>query len=201
MSHGDHIETPPNRLRRNCFEHRKSCQRVPSRDEAHSRRAVSSGSRPHAAWRRDHLEFSLRYLQGRSRAGRRAHTSREVASSRRWSATHHVICGLSGGVDSAVAAALVHRAIGDQLTCIFVDTGLLRLHEREQVENDISAAPGNEAHHGRRVGAISLRACRRHRSREEANDHRPHVHRCLRGRSRRPVRRRSFWCRERSIPM
>jgi GMP synthase (glutamine-hydrolysing) len=46
----------------------------------------------------------------------------------------HVICGLSGGVDSSVAAALVHRAIGNQLTCIFVDTGLLRLHEREQVE-------------------------------------------------------------------
>ncbi len=45
-----------------------------------------------------------------------------------------VICGLSGGVHSSVAAALVHRAIGDQLTCIFVDTGLLRLHEREQVE-------------------------------------------------------------------
>jgi GMP synthase (glutamine-hydrolysing) len=45
-----------------------------------------------------------------------------------------VICGLSGGVDSAVAAALVHRAIGEQLTCIFVDNGLLRLHEREQVE-------------------------------------------------------------------
>src|SRR6185503_7464674 len=41
------------------------------------------------------------------------------------------ICGLSGGVDSAVAAALVHRAIGDRLTCIFVDHGLLRLHERE----------------------------------------------------------------------
>ncbi|MFN2566130.1 MAG: glutamine-hydrolyzing GMP synthase [Gemmatimonadaceae bacterium] len=46
----------------------------------------------------------------------------------------HVICGLSGGVDSSVAAALVHRAVGDQLTCIFVDTGLLRLHERDQVE-------------------------------------------------------------------
>ncbi|HET9984754.1 MAG TPA: glutamine-hydrolyzing GMP synthase [Longimicrobiales bacterium] len=45
-----------------------------------------------------------------------------------------VICGLSGGVDSSVAAALVHRAIGEQLTCIFVDTGLLRQGEREGVE-------------------------------------------------------------------
>jgi GMP synthase (glutamine-hydrolysing) len=45
-----------------------------------------------------------------------------------------VICGLSGGVDSSVAAALVHRAIGDRLTCIFVDTGLLRKGERESVE-------------------------------------------------------------------
>ena len=46
-----------------------------------------------------------------------------------------VICGLSGGVDSAVAAAIVHKAIGDQLTCVFVDTGLLRLNEAEQVED------------------------------------------------------------------
>lgn len=46
-----------------------------------------------------------------------------------------VICGLSGGVDSAVAAALVHEAIGDQLTCIFVDHGLLRADEAEQVED------------------------------------------------------------------
>jgi GMP synthase (glutamine-hydrolysing) len=43
------------------------------------------------------------------------------------------LCGLSGGVDSAVAAAVVHRAIGDQLTCVFVDTGLMRLNEGEQV--------------------------------------------------------------------
>jgi GMP synthase (glutamine-hydrolysing) len=48
--------------------------------------------------------------------------------------TTRVICGLSGGVDSSVAAALVHRAVGDRLTCIFVDHGLLRLNEREQVE-------------------------------------------------------------------
>jgi GMP synthase (glutamine-hydrolysing) len=45
-----------------------------------------------------------------------------------------VICGLSGGVDSAVAAALVHEAIGDRLTCVFVDHGLLRAGEAEQVE-------------------------------------------------------------------
>ncbi len=45
----------------------------------------------------------------------------------------HVICGLSGGVDSSVAAALVHRAVGDQLTCIYVDNGLMRLGETEQV--------------------------------------------------------------------
>ena len=45
-----------------------------------------------------------------------------------------VLCALSGGVDSAVAAALVHRAIGDQLTCVFVDTGLMRAGESEQVE-------------------------------------------------------------------
>jgi GMP synthase (glutamine-hydrolysing) len=48
--------------------------------------------------------------------------------------TERVVCGLSGGVDSAVAAALVHRAIGAQLTCVFVDTGLLRAGEADQVE-------------------------------------------------------------------
>src|SRR5947209_7985165 len=52
------------------------------------------------------------------------------------------ICGLSGGVDSAVAAALVQRAIGDRLTCVFVDHGLLRKGEAEQVEEDFVAATG-----------------------------------------------------------
>ena len=52
------------------------------------------------------------------------------------------ICGLSGGVDSAVAAALVQRAIGDQLTCVFVDHGLLRKGEAEQVERDFVGATG-----------------------------------------------------------
>ena len=53
-----------------------------------------------------------------------------------------VLCGLSGGVDSAVAAALVQRAVGDQLTCVFVDHGLLRKGEAEAVERDFVAATG-----------------------------------------------------------
>ena len=54
----------------------------------------------------------------------------------------YAICGLSGGVDSAVAAALVQRAIGDRLTCVFVDHGLLRAGERAQVQRDFVAATG-----------------------------------------------------------
>ncbi|MFC3999843.1 glutamine-hydrolyzing GMP synthase [Nocardiopsis sediminis] len=53
-----------------------------------------------------------------------------------------VICALSGGVDSAVAGALVQRAVGDQLTCVFVDHGLLRKGEAEQVEKDFVASTG-----------------------------------------------------------
>jgi GMP synthase (glutamine-hydrolysing) len=66
----------------------------------------------------------------------------ELARIRKEVGGAHVVCGLSGGVDSSVAAALVHRAIGDQLTCVFVDTGLLRLHEREQVERTFRANLG-----------------------------------------------------------
>ena len=56
------------------------------------------------------------------------------------------ICGLSGGVDSAVAAALVQRAVGDRLTCVFVDHGLLRQGEAEQVERDFVASTGVSLH-------------------------------------------------------
>ena len=66
----------------------------------------------------------------------------QVAAIRATVGGGRVICGLSGGVDSAVAAALVHRAVGDQLTCVFVDHGLLRKGEAEQVERDYVAATG-----------------------------------------------------------
>jgi len=63
----------------------------------------------------------------------------------------HVVCGLSGGVDSAVAAALVHRAIGDRLTCVFVDHGLLRAGEPEQVVETF------EKHQGMRLIAVDAK--------------------------------------------
>ncbi len=66
----------------------------------------------------------------------------QVAAIRAQVGDKEVICGLSGGVDSAVAAALVHKAVGDQLTCVFVDHGLLRAGEAEQVEKDYVAATG-----------------------------------------------------------
>ncbi|MCZ9309321.1 glutamine-hydrolyzing GMP synthase [Corynebacterium uberis] len=65
-----------------------------------------------------------------------------IAAVREQVGAGRAICGLSGGVDSAVAAALVQRAIGDRLTCVFVDHGLLRKNEREQVEQDFVAATG-----------------------------------------------------------
>jgi GMP synthase (glutamine-hydrolysing) len=66
----------------------------------------------------------------------------QVAAVRAQVGDTRVICGLSGGVDSAVAAALVQRAVGDRLTCVFVDHGLLRSGEPEQVEKDFVAATG-----------------------------------------------------------
>ena len=94
--------------------------------------------------------------------------------------TGRVVCGLSGGVDSTVAAVLVHRAIGDRLTCIFVDNGLLRLNESSQVLarfRDRMQLPvvGVDA-----AGTLRRAARRHHRPRAQAQDHRRRLHRRLR---------------------
>jgi GMP synthase (glutamine-hydrolysing) len=65
-----------------------------------------------------------------------------IASIREQVGSGRAVCGLSGGVDSSVAAALVHRAIGDQLTCIFVDHGMMRKNERAEVEKLFREALG-----------------------------------------------------------
>jgi GMP synthase (glutamine-hydrolysing) len=72
-----------------------------------------------------------------------------VAAVRAQVGTGRAICGLSGGVDSAVAAALVHRAIGPQLTCVFVDTGLMRKGEADQVVETFQRSQGIELIHVR----------------------------------------------------
>ena len=88
-----------------------------------------------------------------------------------------VILGLSGGVDSSVAAALIHRAVGRQLTCVFVDNGLLRKGERETVEPlykrnfkiDLRVVDASAALPAAPAGGRGAR--------EEAQDHRQDVHR------------------------
>jgi GMP synthase (glutamine-hydrolysing) len=87
--------------------------------------------------------------------------------------TDDVILGLSGGVDSSVAAALIHRAIGDQLTCVFVDHGLLRKDEGKMVMSMFE----------KNLGVKVIPPGRRERSRAEAQDHRPRVRRSVPGRS------------------
>jgi GMP synthase (glutamine-hydrolysing) len=66
----------------------------------------------------------------------------EIAKAKKIIGNKKVICGLSGGVDSAVAAAIIQKAVGNQLTCVFVDHGLLRKGEAEQVERDFVASTG-----------------------------------------------------------
>ena len=102
----------------------------------------------------------------------------------------HAICGLSGGVDSAVAAALVQRAIGDRLTCVFVDHGLLRAGERTQVQRDFVAATGANLVTVDAEQTFPRRAVGGDQPRGQAQDHRPAVHPGVRGRG---PRHRGGW--------
>ena len=102
-----------------------------------------------------------------------------------------VICGLSGGVDSAVAAVLIHEAVGDQLTCVFVDHGMLRLDEAKTVVDLFRHHYNIPLVHVDASKQFSGRTRRRHRPRSEAQDHRPPVHRRVRRRGQKD-RRRGF---------
>jgi GMP synthase (glutamine-hydrolysing) len=142
MSHGDHIESPPPGFR------------VTAASEGNPLAAFEHQSKPiygvqfhpevaHTPRGRELLANFLFKVCGATPSWTPGtFIEDEVAKIRTLVGDAQVICGLSGGVDSSVAAALVHRAIGDQLTCVFVDHGLLRLHEREQVERTMRTHMG-----------------------------------------------------------
>ena len=142
MSHGDQVATAPEG-----FDIVASTSATPVAAFANDARKLYG-----VQWHPEvkHSEFGQRVLENflHTAAGLPADWNSEnvietqVASIRAQVGSGRVICGLSGGVDSAVAAAIVHRAVGDQLVCVFVDHGLLRQDERRQVEHDYVAATG-----------------------------------------------------------
>ncbi len=110
-----------------------------------------------------------------------------------------VICGLSGGVDSAVAAVLIHEAIGEQLTCVFVDHGLMRANEAERGRHAVPRPLQHPARPCAGAGPLHRRARRRLGSGDQAQDHRQALHRRVRSRSEDRSAAPSSWRRARSI--
>ena len=119
-----------------------------------------------------------------------AYRDEQIAKIRAQVGDAKVICGLSGGVDSSVAAVLIHEAIGDQLTCVFVDTGLLRKDEatqvmtlfREHYNIPLIHVDASEEFLGAAGGGLGPG--------DQAQDHRPGVHRGVRPRGRQDRGRR-----------
>ena len=94
-----------------------------------------------------------------------------VASIRQKVGKGHVICGLSGGVDSSVAAVLVHKAIGSQLTCIFVNNGVLRKNEFVKRAEKSARQVGTQLGRRRCNTTVSRETRRHHRSRNQAKNY------------------------------
>jgi GMP synthase (glutamine-hydrolysing) len=133
MSHGDKVmEMPPGFK---LMASTESCPIAGMADEARRFYAIQFHAEvTHTVQGRAILErFVLGICKARPDWVMRDHIAEAVEAIRRQVGDEEVILGLSGGVDSSVAAALIHRAIGDQLTCVFVDHGLLRLNEGDMV--------------------------------------------------------------------
>jgi GMP synthase (glutamine-hydrolysing) len=133
MSHGDKVTELPAGFK--LMASTPSCPIAGMADEARGYYAVQFHPEvTHTLQGRAMLErFVLGICQARPDWVMRDHIAEAVAAIREQVGDEEVILGLSGGVDSSVAAALIHRAIGDQLTCVFVDHGLLRLNEGDMV--------------------------------------------------------------------
>jgi GMP synthase (glutamine-hydrolysing) len=133
MSHGDKVTELPAGFK--LMASTPSCPIAGMADEARGYYAVQFHPEvTHTVQGRAMLErFVLGICSARPDWVMRDHVAEAVAAIRAQVGDEEVILGLSGGVDSSVAAALIHRAIGDQLTCVFVDHGLLRLNEGDMV--------------------------------------------------------------------
>ncbi len=142
MSHGDHVESPPDG-----FVVTAMSAANPVTAFRHESRPIFGvqfhpevAHTPRGSELIENFLFGVCKLHPTWTPG--SFVEREVERIRALVGDARVICGLSGGVDSSVAAAMVHRAVGDRLTCIFVDTGLLRMNERDQVERTFRAHMG-----------------------------------------------------------
>ena len=164
------------------------------------RAAVPSRGRAHRARRSRSCGTSRSASAAAPATGRwRRSSTRRSARIRAQVGDGRVVCALSGGVDSTVAALLIHRAIGDRLTCIFVDNGVLRLDEAAQVRRRFERL---------KLPLVFVDASRlfldrlrgRHRPGAEAEDHRRDVHRRLRGEGGRARAASTSSRRARSIP-
>jgi GMP synthase (glutamine-hydrolysing) len=133
MSHGDKVTALPPGFK--LMASTPSCPIAGMADEARGYYAVQFHPEvTHTVQGRALLErFVLKIAGAQPDWVMRDHIEEAVALIRQQVGDEEVILGLSGGVDSSVAAALIHRAIGDQLTCVFVDHGLLRLNEGQMV--------------------------------------------------------------------
>ena len=161
---------------------------VPSRSGAHAQAAPSccaiSRKRSLASRRLEHARVSRR--------GRAARSASRSARAR-------VICGLSGGVDSAVAAVLIHEAIGDQLTCIFVDTGLMRAGEARGSRVAVPRPLQHSADPCERERAVPVALAGVTDPEQKRKIIGATVHRCVRRTRRRRSAAPNFWRRARSI--
>ena len=133
MSHGDHVTRMPDGFR--LIGSSPACAIAAMADEA--RRFYALQFHPEVTHTKQGAAILARFAHEICGCGAdwnmHDYVTEAVASVRAQVGAERVILGLSGGVDSSVAAALIHRAIGDQLTCVFVDHGLLRQNEAEQV--------------------------------------------------------------------
>lgn len=134
MSHGDHVSEYPPDFK--LLASTKSCQIVAMGDDA--RKWYGIQFHPEVSHTRQGIRILERFLFDICGCEALWTTQNIIEDSikkiREEVGQEHVILGLSGGVDSSVVAALLHRALDKQLTCVFVDTGLLRLHEAEDVQ-------------------------------------------------------------------